>query len=278
MNIQKTNRKSCLRRSFRSAFTLIELLLVVSIIAVLSTLAVGIMGSAQSDARVSSTRARILSIEKMFEVELEDYEVRRSPISIQLLTALTDQVITDNGLDRGRFLIHLKNLKRLLTADLIRTEMPNGRAERPSFGGFPSPELQAYLQVELNVPASSTTPTRISIASIRQSVANANTLRWAGWQLDGDPEPPLNDAPRDLEQKLADSSELLYQILSQLEFDGTSGLDSLGTSAIGDTDGDGQQEIVDAWGDPIAFQFQQIGLFQALAGSPAVPGDRENGV
>lgn len=265
----------------QSGFTLIELLLVISIIAVLSTLAVGVIGSAQNDSRVAATRARILSIEKMFEVELEDYEVRRSPIRIQTLAALTAQVIADNGLDSSRFLIHLKNLKRLVTADLIRTEMPNGRAARPVFGRFPSPELQAYLELELNVPIVPDTsiPPRVSIRALSQAVS-ANTLRWNGWQLNPNMDPPMpNNATRTIEQKLTDSSEMLYRIISELEFDGTSGLDSLGSSAVGDTDGDGQPEIVDAWGEPIAFQFQQQHLFQ-LPSDPTDPTqkDKENGV
>ena len=48
--------------------------------------------------------------------------------------------------------------------------------------------------------------------------------------------------------------------MNQIDFDGSSALDALGDSAIGDSDGDGQLEIVDAWGEPIRFLFHQENL------------------
>ena len=133
MNIQKTNRKSRQRRSSRSAFTLIELLLVISIVAVLGTLAVGVIGSAQEDARVAASRARATLIQKAMEVELEDYEVRRSPIPFGTITAMRDVIISGGFWvpDAENLGLHAKNLKRMIVADLIRSEFPSGRNGLP---------------------------------------------------------------------------------------------------------------------------------------------------
>ena len=82
---------------------------------------------------------------------------------------------------------------------------------------------------------------------------------------------------RSREQRLADSAEMLYALLNQIDFNGTSALDSLGSSAVGDTDGDGQLEIVDAWDEPLGFQFHQANL-QRTSASPPTTGSPANGV
>lgn len=51
-----------------------------------------------------------------------------------------------------------------------------------------------------------------------------------------------------------EGSECLYLILSGLNEEGTNAAaDSLSISEVGDTDGDGMKEVLDAWGRPIAF-------------------------
>ena len=104
--------------SDRTAFTLVELLLVVSIIAILASLAVGVMAQAQNDAAIAATRSRMTLIEKILEIELENYEVRRSPVSFAGIGGL----IGASTLTPGNTLLHAKNLKRMIIADLIRAE------------------------------------------------------------------------------------------------------------------------------------------------------------
>ena len=278
MNIQKTNRKFCLRRPPRSAFTLIELLLVISIIAVLGTLAVGVIGSAQEDSRIAASRSRATLIQKAMEAELEDYEVRRSPIAFSIIGGLTNAVpetvwllsnSTDPALD-DNFLQHAKNLKRMIIADLIRSEFPSGRAGQPArLGKFPSATLVSYMVDTLGL--SPLVVDSDSPSSVFHRVQPANVTRWLRLVNDGSfgPLPVDVDNPteEELEQLQADSSEVLYLALSQLDFDGTNMIDSLGTAAIGDTDGDGFLEIVDGFGDPMAFEFHQRNVVPGLPGA-----------
>lgn len=106
---------------------------------------------------------------------------------------------------------------------------------------------------------------------------------WSTWTFDPS---GSNDAmtlnARSREQRLADSAEMLYALLNQIDFNGTSALDSLGGNAVGDTDGDGQLEIVDAWDEPLGFQFHQANLQRAPAMPPiSIPpttGNPANGV
>ncbi len=252
----------------RSAFTLIELLLVISVIAVLASLSVNVIASAQQDARVAATRARVTLIQSVMEVELEDYEVRRSPVSFRAIRELTaavpNTVWANSGPGDQNFLLHAKNLKRMIVADLIRSEMPSGRGGQPmGFGRFPSDLFRNYL-LGLSIPPS-------NIADIERDfgrVQPANVARWNGFT--GFMSTPASPSVR---QQFADSAEILYVILSQLEFEGTSALDALGSSAIGDTDSDNVPEIIDAFGDPMSFEFHQVNVAPVPAGSTGSSGE-----
>jgi type II secretory pathway pseudopilin PulG len=223
---------------------------VIAIIAVLSTLAVGVIGSAQQDARIAASRARTQLIESAMEVELEDFEVRRSPLSFRAIGNLTDSVGNGIWANSGRggdnFLLHAKNLKRMIVADLIRSEFPSGRNGLPQrLGSFPSAVLFDYLTSDLQINAA-------AVDSAFRQVQPANVVRWA--EFEGFAQTP--PAPSQ-SQLLADGSEILYAILSSIEYNGSSVLDALGSAAVGDTDGDGVSEIVDAFGDPMTFEFHQ---------------------
>lgn len=50
-----------------------------------------------------------------------------------------------------------------------------------------------------------------------------------------------------------ESSECLYMILESIQDGETNGIDFLKQSEVGDTDGDGVPEVLDAWGQPILF-------------------------
>ncbi len=54
-------------------------------------------------------------------------------------------------------------------------------------------------------------------------------------------------------------AEYLYHILSGIQIDGQSAVEMIGSSAVGDSDGDGVLEVIDAWGDPLVFDIEQAG-------------------
>jgi prepilin-type N-terminal cleavage/methylation domain-containing protein len=223
------------QRLRHSAFTLVELLLVIAIIAVLASMAVGVMASAQRDAAESATRSRISMLETLFQAELENYEVRRSPVPLDviggLVNAVPDATWADSDFGGAAFLIHAKNMKRMIMADVIRAEMPDGTVPNVPRLVFPTTSLRDYLE---------SPPFNLNLDAL-VPFAPKSVYRWTAREV--------NSA--------ADNSENLYMILSRIDLDGTPAVDSLGSLAIGDTDGDGLQEIVDAWGEPIVFQFRQ---------------------
>ena len=52
--------------------------------------------------------------------------------------------------------------------------------------------------------------------------------------------------------------EYLHEILRSIQVDGQSAVESLGSSAIANTDNDGFPEVVDAWGEPLLFDIEQF--------------------
>ena len=289
------------RKLYNQGFTLVELLLVVAIIAVLSTLAVGVMGSASNDAKAAATRSRVLLIGQVLQTQLEEYEVRRIPFGGNILN-LTDKIIA-NGTWADRRdpsmpldpvsnpsirQVHFRNLKRMFLADLVRSEIPNGRAngpftgpspgDRQFLGEYPTPALTAYLTTVLGIPAGDPDLFAISTYELSGGIA-----RWNGWDLDFG-NPSSDPSTRDDEQRFADAAELLHEYLLRIDYNGSSALDALGSTAIADTDGDGRMEIVDSWGDPIYFQFHQpnitaapllLGIWTPPAAAPDATTDLE---
>lgn len=248
------HKKHNITSSKHTGFTLVELLLVVAIISVLAAMSVGVIAGAQRDAQIAATRSRIAIIERVLLAELEAYEVRRSVFPERLLIALTNQLISDNGWENDRFLVHFRNLNRMLNADLIRTELPSGLGNN-TLGQYPSNDLDAYL-----APLIPSQGDRIRVDNLRQ-FQPAGVRRWNNFlsvtQTQGD---LIVTAP---DQVRINRSEILYNLLSQIEFGGSAALDSLGGNAFGDNDGDGVLEVVDAFGDPITLQLLQENLFQS---------------
>ena len=218
-----------------AAFTLVELLLVVAIIAILASLGVGLMSQAQQDAAVAATRSRISLIEKILETELEEYEVRRSPIAIRDLQAL---IPSTSLTDTTRTLLHVRQLRRMIIADLIRVQMPDGSQANPDLALFPSPALAEYLAA-IGISG--------GIGTSSEGFPGEVVL------TDGNPADPFD-------QDANGKSELLYQILLNIDIDGVPAVDQLGSRAVGNTDGDAFPEILDAWGEPLYLQWQQENL------------------
>ena len=235
----------------RSGFTLIELLFVIAIIAVLGAMAAGVLGKAKKDAQIAATRSRVTQIEEIMQTVIEDQEVRRLPGN------LADFVGT-----RRDARTRARNLNRRVAAALLLAEFPVAQID--ANGEFiPNPELGRLAPV-------SSPPNPDLMVNFR------------GWAVDvfGDPSLFIDylDTIQTAEMvywesfvgdlDLKEPGEYLYLILSRIDIGGISALESLGPNVVGNPDGDGHPDIVDAFGDSM-----QLRIVQVAVADTALPGN-----
>lgn len=191
----------------RTAFTLIELLLVIAIIGVLASLGFSLIGSAERDALETRTQAGIERISNVLNRKLEDFRYRTLPVRMPVGSQPEDVR-----------LLHLQAM-----AELLRVEFPFLLVQVDPLVTFPQNN---------SLPVNSVSP-----PLIRPNIVSRY------YQRVGTATPEFQDA------------ELLYAILS-LNFDefGQPLSAVLREREIGDTDGDGCMEVLDAFGDPLNFR------------------------
>lgn len=237
-------------------------MLVIAIIAILASLGLALMSQVQQDAAVAATRSRISFIRGVLEARLEDYEVRRSPVPLSVIGFMISDERNSLTNKEETFLIHAKTLKRMIVADLIRAEMPDGsfsgRNTSAGFnepvniiGEFPTPAFAAFLD-KLSVDHRAIEPYQFG-TDVPLWTRFRQTPDRRGWS------PVVDSNPYDgIIEDAASRSELLFQILQSIEIDGVPASEALGSNATGDSNSNGYPEILDGWGEPIFLQWQAI--------------------
>ncbi len=240
-------------------FTLVELLFVIAIIAVLSTMALGVMKSAQDDAKEAATRSRITQIEAILQIELEDYEVRQLPIRLNALAAYVraNPVYTDGGGNPIKVGTQVRNLRRRILADIISAEFPRPLLSggnfllNPDLGVFPTTIAGAGnpqgFRDWLDNTAYPNPPS--GLPRLSNLLANLSPARVKAWR---------QIAALSNKENFNLPGEYLYAVLTRIDLDGSPAIESLGNNAIGDFDSDGFLEVVDAWGEPMQLRIWQV--------------------
>ncbi|MEL7497571.1 MAG: type II secretion system protein [Planctomycetota bacterium] len=259
----------------RSGFTLTELLLVMAIILVLTTMALGVMQGAQEDARQVATESRIQIIESIMQQEMENYEVRRLPFSNADLEAF----VSANRITGVPVRVQVKNLRRRIMADIIRSEMPSfflnttgNFANNPDLGVFPTQSTAALGStapydlpfkdwLDANDPVYGyDSPVSGVLLSDYLAEDRHITGRIRYWQKFNN---VINPSPGNA--NFNNPGEYLYRLLEQIDIDGTSALEALGPAAVGDPDSDGNPDIIDEWGQSMQFRVLQVGIDEVIS-------------
>lgn len=224
-----------------AGFTLLELLLVIAIMAVLTTMSLAVMNSASEDSKGAATQATLSKVESLMRVQVEAFEVRRLPIrTTDLGTGIPD---TDPVK-----LVMMRNRKDQLIADMICAEMPRPYDTTGNGSYMPVSNCNGTSQRELGAYPVENMPSIPAVLMTKlQASPPAMVNRWRKIFADNNAKSNFN-LP----------AEYLYEIVRGIDFDGVSGLESIGQSSIGDSDQDGFLEIVDAWGAPLDFQILQL--------------------
>jgi prepilin-type N-terminal cleavage/methylation domain-containing protein len=204
----------CFARRCRSAFTLVELLVVVAIITMLASMLIVALAGVQQMAKEDRTKAQIARLHEMIMERWEAYRTRAVPIKVSAGT--NPRVAAARRLNA--------------LTELMRMEVPDRKSDviDPA--------------VVLTAPP-----------SLSRSYFRKKSAAWTE-ELQG--------------------AECLYMIVASMQVGDSNGLDFFKPGEIGDVDGDGMLEILDAWGTPIEFLRWAPGFRSPLHGMQQ--GDRNS--
>jgi prepilin-type N-terminal cleavage/methylation domain-containing protein len=204
-------------------FTLVELLVVITIIGILAGVTLGMLSSGRETARAAKTRTTIAKIDNVILAKYEAYRFRKLPLRADDLKTLAAA-----GPNAARAIARIRmNTMR----DLIRMEMPDRWNDVADTDGS---SRQPLMATQLHALSGGDAPWVQTAAAAR----HYGRFRRA---LD-------SGVPRETIEKHGPAECLYSIVMSNPE---TASL--FNDNEIGDVDGDGLQEFVDGWDRPIMF-------------------------
>ena len=239
-------RSKILMPTRRNGFTLVELVMVIAIMAILGGLALSMIGGARHDANAARTETQIRRITHFIEARLEDYAVRILPYRLQEYSIggvlLTRQQIAEL---RNRILVEYIRAEMPCRLDPVNVDqVSDPMPPALSASNFPSAQFIAEFGTpptyEVDRANSVPVPPRIRLVDDEMKLAPPSLVKRMATKL--------NTASATNEQ-----AECLFEILNSHNDYASSGMDFIFAAEIKDTDGDGHNEILDAWGDPLQF-------------------------
>ncbi len=229
----------------RAGFTLIELLVVMTIISSLVLITMTALRAARADAEAARTRTTINKIHQVIAAQWQDYLTRPMPLRIPNQAFNRDAM--GNPFLSAR---EMARVRLICLRELMRMEFPDCAGDVLS----PLPVITIGLNEDLNGNAQTGYPTLnrdIEFPAPPMLTAIQRKVAIVQAKLN-DP----NQTPNAAVQNWFDfnaNAELLYLIVENSFIDGSSALELFHRSEIGDTDSDGLNEFIDAWGRPICF-------------------------
>jgi|GEM_PF-393798 len=254
-------------KQHRSAFTLIELLLVIAIIGIMLTLSIVTMFGLTDQATEEATVTTIQKVNRLIELRSESFDRAYPGISINWRNAFVGHVAREVSVQQSVPIARVNALLSKFAADspvwdilakkaAFRFEFPQriedllqGAPTNNDFNsnGLPDNlEFKMYLNIATQhlseFPAGS--EGSFSFANLPESASD-----------DDEPAERARNLWTYKHDRRTESSELLYFFLFHSGNFGSAeiSLDDFKASEVADTDGDGLPEFVDGWGQPLRF-------------------------
>ena len=206
---------STVRFRSRQAFTMVEILIVISIIILLVTMMGAVIGNTVRKARESATVTLIQKIEGLLDERTKGFDRATKSLDFQRVIAARKLSLEAGGI----FGVSPKVLSAVARKDFFRANFPQ------RFEDLASPDANSN-----------------GVPDVLESVPGVNVTVLAAQTTS-------------TTRHVTESSELLYFMLTRMQVFGVPpvGESEFGTSEVRDTDGDGLLEFVDAWERPLRF-------------------------
>ena len=223
----------------RRAFTLTELLVVITIIGMLAGISLGALYSARQSARVQRTKATIAKLDRIVQERYGEFALRRMPFPANV-RSLPSKLPLPRA-DRPAFFAEAR-LRAI--HQLQKWEMP----DRLEDVANPMDESDPFDPADMDTPwtysVSNAAGETWTVSMTRTAVARSMFRRQAA-QIST----PQGGAATKAEAN-ADIAEVFYMwvVTGDREV-----VEQFQPHEIGDTDQDGYPEFLDAWGEPIRF-------------------------
>lgn len=273
------------------AFTLLELLIVVAVIATLMSITVVVMSGVTDQARAAATRVTVTKIHRLLEQRINAFDrAYKGPRENAFITGIIGLLATDPPTGAGvyfqQFLTNPQDappyVKTLARKAAMRFEFPQNPSDLNDYGGDSDGDgIPDLIYSRLLIPRASVAVNQDGIASNDPGFASAVTAKITEWwnihmaqessvfsTTGGTSSTGSSEGVHSTE-----SSEFLYfTLISSGSFGSTSSnLDDFTSEEIADTDGDGMPEFIDAWGNPLRFYRWPTRLVDPDAPSPFMP-------
>ena len=221
----------------RRAFTLVELLMVCSIITLVAATVMFALFGALQQAKEDRTRAQIAKLNEVVMAQFESYRTRR--LSVTMPPNANPLQQAQIRLDAIRQLMRMEMPERITDifnpgqdgnwGESGRDDDNDGVTDNITEAGWVNTDdLPTANPQFFAIPARALAYSRM--------VRDNQRLNGIGWSVSHQ------------------YAECLYMIVvNTVDEDGGSAIDFFAPSEIGDVDGDGMKEILDGWGNPIQF-------------------------